>query len=204
MTNRLDAELDGARRRLLEAERLLDPHSPALDSARAVVEAAQQQLWSSNSALDRARAIKRAAGRRTMSRARDELAEARGRLAAVEAAASPATVALSNAHDEIRRAERSIANLPVRRAFTLGNVDIDQLRELSEALDIWRRWATSFTVSLEASADVLEIFGRTGLLDRVEVLALSTPLADWASHHGFEPELHVDEDRRSVEFDLEL
>ncbi len=99
--------------------------------------------------------------------------------------------ALSTAHDDIRRAERSITNLPLRRAFLLRNVDIDQLCGLSETLDAWRRWADGLPVSLEASADALEIFEGTDLLDRSEIQALATPLADWASDHGFEPELRV-------------
>jgi hypothetical protein len=50
----------------------------------------------------------------------------------------------------------------------LGNVVIDQLRALPEALDTWRRWATGFPVSLEASSEVLEILGSTGLIFRSE------------------------------------
>jgi hypothetical protein len=34
--------------------------------------------------------------------------------------------------------------------------------------------------------------------------ALSAPLADWASDHGFHPERHVPEGRSSIEVDLEL
>ncbi len=59
--------------------------------------------------------------------------------------------------------------------------DSGDLSGLSEALDTWRRWATGFPVSLEASSDVLEIFGSSPILDRSEVQALSMPLADWAS-----------------------
>jgi DNA transposition AAA+ family ATPase len=204
MTDRLNAELDNAHRRLIEAERLLDPHRPALDSARAVVEAAQQKMWSSNSALSRAGAIKRTAARRTVSRARDELAEARGRLAAVEAVARPATDALSSAHDEIRRTERSIANLPLRRSFALGSVDIDQLRGLSDALDTWRRWAGGFPVSLEATADALEIIGNSAGLDHSEAHALAAPLGGWASGHGLDRKPPVLEGRPSIDLDLDL
>lgn len=203
MADRHHAELDNAQQQLLEAERLLDPHRPALDNARADVESAQQQVWTTNAALRRAKAIKRPAARRRAGRADDELAQARGLLAAVEATARPATNAISTAHDEIQRAERSIRNLPLRRNFLLGNVDTDQLHALSEALDTWRRWADGFPVTIEASADALATFGSTGLLGRSEVQALTTPLEDWAADHGFEPVFHAPERGSSTEIGLE-
>ena len=126
-----------------------------------------------------------------------------GVLAEVEATARPATDAFSTAHDEIQRAERSIRNLPLRRAFMLGNVDTDRLHALSEALDTWRRWADGFPVTIEASADALETFGSTGLLGRSEVQALTTPLEDWAADRGFEPVFHAPERGSSTEIGLE-
>ena len=57
---------------------------------------------------------------------------------------------------------------------------------------------------MEASADALEIFGSTDSLDRSEIQALSNPLADWASEHGFKPELRFPNNRSSIQVELEL
>ena len=161
-------------------------------------------MWSSNSELNRAGAIKRVAARRTATRANDELAGARALLESVEEVARPAADARSKSLDEIRHAERSIRNLPLRRSFVLGSVDIDQLRGLSDALDTWRHWAAGLPVSLEAISDVLEIIGDSAGLDHGEAHALAARLAGWASGHGLGRKPPVLEGRPSIDLDLDL
>jgi conjugative relaxase-like TrwC/TraI family protein len=184
-------QLREAKQRRLDAERLLDPHRPALEAAHQEVEVTQRRVWSSNSQFDRSKGLKRRRARHEVAAAKDALNAATERQQQAEAVALPARESISAADREVRDLTRRLSGLDVRRRMALGYVDIEELRDFRDALHQWRRWADGHQVSADTVVQVLELLSdqRTSIGTDVEELA--SPLAAWAIRHGIQTELAV-------------
>jgi len=89
-------------------------------------------------------------------------------LARLESAARPATDEIATAHDEIRRVEHAIRNLPLRRNLVGSKDNTHQLRETLEAISTWRRWAAGELVDRPSAVNALDALDNSpDISDRV-------------------------------------
>lgn len=182
----LTAQLRDARQRRLDVERLLDPHRPELEAAHLEVEAAQQRVWSNNAQFARSTGLKRRRVRHDVADAKDALTAARVRQQQVESAARPARETIGAVDREVRDLTRRLSDLDVERRVALGYVDIEELRDLRDALHQWRRWANGHSVSVDTVVRVIEALGDQRTIDSADVDALALPLAAWGERQGID------------------
>ncbi len=187
----LTERLRDAKRRRADADRLLDLHRPALNEAHEGVEAARQRVWSSNSRLSQASGLKRRGARREVADADAGLRAAFEHRQDVELVAGPAREAIDIAQAEVRQLADQLGNVELHRRFALGYVDVDELRDLRDALHQWCRWADGHQIPAETVACVLDALGDQRTIDANAADALASPLAAWAMRHGIETERAV-------------
>jgi hypothetical protein len=186
MENALNHELDRWRQRLTHAECLLDPHRCAIDEAREGVEAARRQVRSATWASETRRGAGRLGLRRAAARASEQLTQSEAHLARVESAVGPEMAAVTNADDEIRRIEKALRRLPLRRNLRRGNVSTQQLRQTVEAIGTWRRWANGDLLDPGEVVTTLSTLATSRCLDQEAANSLFAPLRDWAVEHGLD------------------
>lgn len=179
--------LHDARQRRQDAEHLLDPYRPVIETAHRDVEAAKQRVWSSNSQLSRSTGLRRRRARHELADATDALAAAKEQQRQAEAVAQPARESIEAADREARDLTRRLRSLDVERRMALGYVDIEELRELRDALHHWRSWASGHPVSNDAVARLIEVLGDQRIIDPGAVEAIGPPLAAWSERRGLSP-----------------
>ena len=202
--SQLAERLAEARRQRTEADRRLDPHRPALDQASRTVEESRRRVWSANSQLSRSSAFKRRSARRDLDAARADLDNALEHQQQAELAAAPARESLTTADADVRKLRDRLRTLDVRERMALGYTDVGQYRNLAEALHQWRRWADGHPVPAESVAHIVEVLGSTSSIDRVDAIALVTPVARWAADRGLDVPPPAPQPTPSLGIDLGL
>jgi hypothetical protein len=94
--------------------------------------------------------------------------------------------AVTNADDEIRRIEKALRRLPLRRNLRRGNVSTQQLRQTVEAIGTWRRWANGDLLDPGEVVTTLSTLATSRCLDQEAANSLFAPLRDWAVEHGLD------------------
>lgn len=202
--SQLAERLTEVQRQRTEADRVLDPHRPALDHASRSVEESHRRVWSANSQLSRSSALKRRSARRDLDDARADLDTALEHQQQAELAAAPAMESLTTADAEVRKLRDRLRTLDVRERMALGYTDVGQHRDLAKALHQWRRWADGHPVPAEAVAHVASVLDGADSIDRAEADALAAPLSNWAAGRGLPMHTRPPEPGRSLGIEIDL
>jgi conjugative relaxase-like TrwC/TraI family protein len=202
--SQLTESLTEARQRRTEADRLLDPHRPALEEASREVDDARRRVRTTDAELSRSSALKRRGARRNVDEARTSLDAALERQQQVDLAAGPASQSITAADAEVRRLRDRLNTLDMRERLALGYTDVDQLRGLADALHQWRRWADGHPMSAEAITHVVDVLDNAGSIGRANAAALVAPLRNWAADRGLPMPVRPPEPSRSLGIGLDL
>jgi conjugative relaxase-like TrwC/TraI family protein len=202
--SKLAERLAEARRHRAEADRLLDPHRPALEEASRDVEDARRRVRSANAQLSQSSALKRRGARRSVDEAQTSLDAALERQQHVDLAARPAIQSAAAADTEVRKIRDRLNTLDMRERWALGYTDVGRLRDLAHALQQWRHWADGHPLSAEAVAHVVGVLDDAGSLDRADAAALVAPLRNWAADRGMPMHVQPPEPSRSFGIELDL
>lgn len=88
--------------------------------------------------------------------------------------------------------------------MALGYTDVGQLRDLANALHLWRRWADGHPMSAAAISHAADVLDNTGAIDRADASALVAPLQNWAIGRGLPMPVRPPEPSRSLGTELDL
>jgi predicted nucleic acid-binding Zn-ribbon protein len=202
--SKLAERLAEARQHRAEADRLLDPHRPALEEVSRDVDDARRRVRSANAQLSQSSALKRRGARRSVDEAQASLDAALERQHHVDLAARPAIQSAAAADTEVRKIRERLNTLDMRERFALGYTNVGHFRDLADALQQWRRWADGHPMSADNISHVVDILDNASSIDRGDAAALVAPLRNWAAERGQPMFVRSPEPSRSFGIELDL
>ena len=179
-------QLTDARQKLLSARRALelDPRWRQVQEARTEVEAARRRWWTANHEVLSSQGRQRRAARRDSDAARRDLDKVIAQAEKARAGAAPAQATADVAAARVHQIETSIRSSDILDRWTDSAARVHELRELSNALDDWQRWASGQRLAPARVAHLTAVLASDTATRYCGCTALTEPIEGWAHDAG--------------------